>query len=367
LQRGWTSQDARVEEVVVMKMVRDAGRGLVSGLALGLAVSGLVAPALAVGTPVEPATMVRGADPSVAYLVHDTIHDGALSIQATRRGHHERLWSVRDGYLLQDWLPKAEIFRLTFVGSGSRLGERHVIGRSSLQMSVAVSSGGGRVVWTQGPNDLSKPTVVRVTDLATWRLVAGRLFRIADVRAVTPKRVLLSRRGAHSPTTTVWWGYAHNTVTTIADRAVLRADVPHDRIVLAAGRPDSFCIRVAPLSHPGRTLWRSCRWAPSVWSPDGSRVLATHTYFDDVGTDRWLTLRDRDATRVGGINGRFAWRAVWEDDSHFLTLALGDSGDASIIRCTVGGTCERASRRWHMGTATAQPNYIAPPVVLSEN
>jgi hypothetical protein len=56
---------------------------------------------------------------------------------------------------------------------------------------------------------------------------------------------------------------------------------------------------------------------------------------------------------------------VWEDDTHFLTLALGDSGKAGIIRCTVAGTCEGASRSWAVGTATYQPNFIPPPVVLA--
>jgi hypothetical protein len=343
-------------------------RGLVAvGLAVGLAAPVLVASAGAERSPIEPSTMNRGAAPTVTYLVHDTIHDGTQRIPGTTRGRHQRIWDLRDGYLLQDWLQKAQVMRLVFIGKGSHAGEKRVLGRSPLHMSVAVSPGATRVVWTQGPNDLSKPTIVRVTDPVTGRLVAGRLFRLADVRAVTRTRVLLSRRGAHTPSTTIWWTYAHNVVKTIADRAVLRADVRHDRIVLASGVLDAFCNRVAPLSNPDRTLWRSCDWMPHAWSPDGTRVLATHTYFDDVGTNRWVTLRDRDASRLGGITGRFAWHAAWEDDQHFLTLALGDSGKAAIIRCTVGGRCERASRLWNVGKATSQPNYIAPPVLLTSN
>jgi hypothetical protein len=351
-----------------MVVARRTARGLVAaGLAVGLAVPVLVASAAAERTPVEPATMARGAAPSVTYLVHDTIHDGTQRVPATTRGRHQRIWDLRDGYLLQDWLQKAQVMRLVFVGTGSHAGEKRVLGRSPMQMSVAVSPDGSLVTWTRGPNDLSTPTSVLVTNPVTGRLVAGRLFRLADVRAVTQTRVLLSRRGRHTPTTTVWWTYAHNVVKTIADRAVLGADVRHDRIVLASGLPDSFCNRVAPLSNPGHTLWRSCDWAPHAWSPDGTRLLATHTYFDDVGTNRWVVLRDRDASRLGGILGRFAWDAAWEDDQHFLTLALGDSGRAAIIRCTVGGPCERASRLWHVGKATYQPNYIAPPVVLASN
>ena len=42
-------------------------------------------------------------------------------------------------------------------------------------------------------------------------------------------------------------------------------------------------------------------------------------------------LRASDAQRLGRITGRLAWDAVWEDDAHFLTLALGDSGQAAIM------------------------------------
>src|SRR5512133_750943 len=62
LRAGWTSRGVvRPREVGVMNVVR-GGRGLVAaGLAVGLAVAGLGTSAAAQRTPVEPATMARGA------------------------------------------------------------------------------------------------------------------------------------------------------------------------------------------------------------------------------------------------------------------------------------------------------------------
>lgn len=340
--------------------------GAISGMIAG---AGAWVPAAAGTTPVEPATLARGANPSIPYLVRDVIHDGSARVTATHRGQHLHLWVVKGGYVVQDLLPRHSRYRLVFIGSGGHAGERVVIGRSHLDQSATVSAGGRRIAWTQGPNDLSTRTAVSVSDPLTGQVIARRTFRWARVLGVTRSRVLLTRRDrpVQVHPTTVWWNHRTHRVSTIARREAVRADLVHHRIVIATGQFDepAFCNRVAPLTHPARTLWRSCSLAPHAWSPDGSRVLATHTYFDDVGTNRWFTLRASDATRLGQIRGRLDWDAVWEDNQHFLTLALGDSGQASIVRCTVGGRCERASRLWDVGKATSQPNYIAPPVVLA--
>ncbi|MFZ2014748.1 MAG: hypothetical protein WAV00_13070 [Nocardioides sp.] len=299
-------------------------------------------------------------------MVHDIIHDGSLRVAATKPGTHQVLWNVRGGYLLQDWLQRTQRSRLVFAGGGGHAGERRLLDSSPMMMSAAVSPGRTRVAWASGRNELTTPTLVSVAVPATGRIVASRSFRWARVLGVTRSRVLLTRRDASSPATTVWWNFRQHRVTRIAAREAARADLARSRIVIAAGQFDepAFCNRVAPLSHPHRTLWRSCRWAPHAWSPDGARVVATHTYFDDVGTDRWLTMKADTGRRLGVFTG---WDAVWEDDAHVLTLAQGDSGQAAIIRCTVAGQCERASRLQDMGKVTYQPNYISPPVVLAAN
>ena len=334
-----------------------------------LVMTGTTMPAGAGSSAVEPDTLARGSDPAVTYLIRDTIHDGALLIPATELGSHQKLWTVRGGYLLQDWVQRTGTHRLVFVGRGAHAGERRVLGRSPLQMTVAVSPGRTRVAWARGRNELTTPTRVTVVVPATGVVVASRTFAWVRVLGVTRTRVLVTRRDASSPATTAWWNFRQHRMNRIAAREAVRADLVHNRIVLATGEFDepAFCIRVAPLSHPRLTLWQSCRWTPHAWSPDGDRVVATHTYFDDVGTDRWLTMRADTARRLGLVTGRLDWDAVWEDNSHFLTLAQGDSGMAAIIRCTVQGQCERASRRWDMGKVTYQPNFVAPPVVLASN
>jgi hypothetical protein len=351
---------------------RQAWRAMVaSGISVVVVGSGVFVPAGAAVKTVQPSSLSRGANPAIAYLVRDVIHDGAARVTATHRGQHQHLWVVDGGYVVQDWLPRHSTYRLVFIGTGTHAGDKLVIGRSHLDQSATVSPGGDRIAWTRGPNDLSKRTTVTVSEPATGKVVASRTFRWARVLGVTLSRVLLVRRDrpVQEHPTTVWWNHRRHRVTTIALREAVRADLPHNRIVVATGQFDepAFCNRVAPLSHPRRTLWQSCHWAPHAWSPDGTQVVATHTYFDDVGTDRWLALRADNANRLGHIRGRLDWTAVWEDDRHYLTLALGDDGMASVIRCTVGGTCERSSRLFDVGKATAQPNYIAPPVVLSSN
>ena len=342
--------------------------GAIGGLVAG---AGAWAPATAGAAPVEPAKLTRGANPAIAYLVHDVIHDGSARITATHRGQHRKLWVVKGGYVVQDLLRRHSTYRLVFIGAGAHAGEKVVIGRSHFDQSVAVSTGGDRIAWTHGPNDTTTRTLVSVSDPATGRVLVSRTFQWARVLGVSRSRVLLARRDrpVQEHPTTVWWNHRRHHVTTIARREAVRADLAHNRIVIATGQFDepAFCQRVAPLSHPRRTLWRSCSLAAHDWSPNGKRVVATHTYFDDVGTNRWFTLRASDATRLGQIRGRLDWNAVWEDDHHFLTLALGDSGKGSIIRCTVGGRCERASRLFQLGKVTYQPNYIAPPVVLAAN
>jgi hypothetical protein len=313
----------------------------------------------------DPAALPRGADPEIAYLVRDTIRDGELRVRATSLGRHEKLWTVRRGYLLQDYVPRRGAFRLVFVGHD---GKQTEIGRSPGQISTAVSPGGNRVAWARGRNELESPTVVKVADPSTGRVLASRRFPWAYVFGVSKSRVLLTRRGLHLPVATLWWNYERDTLQPISGQAGLRAYLEHNRIVLATGPEDSFCNRVAPLSDPSRTLWRSCRLAPHAWSPSGARTLATHTYLDDAGTDFWRAVTDRTGDRVGRrIFGRFDWEAVWENDAEFLTLAQGDRGHASVVRCTVDARCERASRLWFVGKTTFQPNFIPPPVVLSSN
>lgn len=339
-------------------------RGLV---ALVTATAGLVAfgaPAAspAAPAPVDPSTLSRGENPAVVYMVRDTIRDGALRVPATTLGRHFDLWSTSRGYVVKD-LVRGPFFRLVFV---DRSGEKRVLARDVA--TVAVSGDGTRIAWSKDVGRYGgPPSVVTMANPNSGKVIGRHRFGLgARVVAVTGHRVLLSRLFT-SITGTLWWQPTGDTVRKISDESAVRVDFGNNRIVFDIPRDAPACNRVAPWSNFDRTLWRSCDIYPAAWSPNGDFALATHTYFDDVGTNLWLTIDGTTGVRHSRVTGRLDWEAVWEDNQHFLTIAQGDDGMASIIRCTTAGACERASRLWDMGVPDYQPNYIAPPVVLPNN
>jgi hypothetical protein len=319
----------------------------------------------AVVTRIDPSSLARGADPSVVHMVRDTIRDGDRRVRATRWGGHDALWAVPGGYLLRDiYVGPRQLVRVVFVDPA---GERRVVAWSRDWIDVAVSADGTRVALGESSGWTGMRRVVTVLRTQDGRVLARRELRLARVVAVTRRAVLLGRGLGARSSTTQWWNHRRDRLRTIHDAKALRADVPHDRVVFEAGREDSFCNRVALLSRPDRTLWRSCRFYPHQWSPDGRRVLATYTYFDAAGTARWWLVDGRTGSREARFVGRLDWDAVWEDDQHFLTAAQGEDGKAALVRCDVAGACERASRLWDV-PVPPDPSmfYAAPPVLLAE-
>lgn len=345
---------------------RTSLRNRVALVAASAGLTALVAPGLAQAqqVEVEPPALTRGGNPALVHMVRNTIRDGDLRILAPK-GRHEELWSTAHGYLVKDVRPQPDklAYRLVHV---DRDGEKRVVTRDA--RTVAVSPDGKRVAWTvQLGRDGNPPTVVKVATSGSGRVVASRRFPGgASVIAVTRHRVLLSRLFT-SRQGTLWWNLDRDSLRRISGQSAVSVDLAQDRIVLDIPRDAPACNRVAPLSAPEETLWRSCRIYPEAWSPDGEHVLATHTYFDDAGTNKWLVLDSTTRERVGRVTGRLDWDAVWEDDGHFLTMAQSASGEAAVIRCTLDAQCERASRLWDMGAVDYQPNYISPPVVLASN
>lgn len=339
-------------------------RALLTALAAATAAA-TVLPAGAGSTRIDPAALPRGGDPAVAHLVRDTIRDGHTRIPATTAGRHDALWEMADGYVVRDHgVGRRDLVRVTFI---TRRGERRVVARSRGWISVAVSPS-GRSLAVQVPSTASGlQSVVTVIRPTEGRVVASRELRLATLAAVTDRRVLLGLRARWHDPATAWWSYRRDRLWRIADRAAVDADVTHDKVVLDTSSGGRFCYRVAALSRPARALWRSCRSRPRQWAPDGHHAIATHTYFDAAGTDRWLIVDGHTGNLGGRVTGRLAWDAVWEDDSHFLTLAQGDAGQAAVIRCDLSGKCERASRLWDVPVPPDPSVYYAPPpVILAE-
>ena len=314
--------------------------------------------------PIDPAALSRGADPAVVYMVRDTIRDGGLRIPATRRGDHQALWVVAGGYLVRDI--NVGLRGLTRVVYISRTGERRVVARSRDWIAVAVSTGGRRVAVQRSTSSNSLRTVITISRPRTGRVIAHRELGQATLVAVTKHRALIGIRARWHRPATVWWNFDHNRLNRIYHQAAVGADVRHDKVVFDRTSFGEFCNRVAALSRPTRTLWRSCRTYPHQWSPDGRHAIATYTYFDAAGTARWWVIGGRTADRQATVAGRLDWDAVWEDNHHFLTLAQSDTGKAAIIRCDLSGSCERASRLWNVPVPSEPSVYYAkPPVVLA--
>lgn len=324
------------------------------------------APAVAGRPHLDPATLPTGAAPRVAHLVGDTIRDGRARIAATTRGEHDALWEVAGGYVVRDHgVGPRDLVRVVLIGDD---GAKRVLATSPGLIQVAVSPSGRHVGLqvTSGGSDLR--STVSVVDVRDGEVVASRQLRLATLAAVADDRVLLGLRARWRDPATVWWSLEDDRLDRVADQAALSADLRRDTIVLDASRGGEFCRRVAVLSQPTRTLWRSCAATPHQWSPDGRHALATHSYFDAAGTDRWWVVDGRTGVRRATVTGRLDWDAVWEDATHFLSLAQSDAGEASIVRCDLAARCERASRLWDV-PVPPDPSvfYASPPVVLARS
>lgn len=321
-------------------------------------------PATAAAPHIDPAALSRGENPSVVYMVRNTIRDGNIRIHATHRGDHDALWVVAGGYVVRD--VNVGVRGLTRVVYISRTGEQRVMARSRDFITVAVSASGRRMAVQRSSGASGLRTVITVTRPRTGRVVAHREMRQANLVAVTDHRALIGIRARWHHPATVWWNYEHNRLNSVYHQAAVGADVRHDKVVFDRTPVGEFCNRVAPLSRPARTLWHSCRIYPHQWTPDGRHAIATHTYFDAAGTDTWWVIQGHTAQRQGRITGRLDWDAVWEDNTHFLTLAQSDAGKAAIIRCDLTGSCERASGVWDIPVPADPSVYCAStPVVLA--
>jgi hypothetical protein len=342
---------------------RRTRRGVAAAISvLAVLVAGLPQGAAHAATPIDPAALPRGADPAVAHLVRDTIRDGDLRVPATTRGHHEALWVVAGGYVVRDYnVGSSRSTVLTFI---SRSGAQRVVARSRHWVEAEVSPSGRRLAVQEWHGSLEVRSDITVIRPSSGRVVARRELRLATLVAVTDSRVLVGRRMHWHDPATQWWNYERDTLWRIHGQAAVDADVRQDKVVFATPGRGEFCNRVAVLSRPAKTLWRSCQVFPHQWSPDGTHAIATRTYFDAAGTNRWWVVDGSTAQRQATITGRLDWDAVWEDDQHFLTMAQSDAGRAAVLRCDLSGDCERASRVWRVPLPSEPSLYYAPPPVV---
>jgi hypothetical protein len=101
----------------------------------------------------------------------------------------------------------------------------------------------------------------------------------------------------------------------------------------------------AVLEADGGSLWQQCDFSLDHFSPDGRLLLAGPAYRDGLG-DATATVLDAGTgsvlLRIQMPPGAFVTDTAFEDDGTVLLLAH-DSGSWAILRCDLGGTCERAT------------------------
>jgi hypothetical protein len=320
--------------------------------------------------PVDPATLDRGADPRIAYLVRDTLHDGDRRIRVWPRGRHQGLWETDPGYIVWDAVGRrlgGPRYHMRVVAV-DRDGDKRLLGRSKHLLIPVVSASGRRVALINRPfPPVSRRAVIRVVNPHTGRVLARRTFGFeTHVSAVTDRRVLVDVPGSRwAPTLTWWWNYRRDTMRRMSGWRAVDADVRADRVVFSRNHTGTTrCRRVAPLSHPRRTLWRECRLMTQHWNAKGTRALAGAPAWewDHTGPDRWVAVTGRSRERTGQVAGHLNWSTSWESNKHFLAIARNHRNRVAVIRCRFDGRCERASRLWSIPA-----NEDSPPVILAEN
>jgi hypothetical protein len=357
----------------IVIMILASAVALATPAAMGQPVAGIdVAETVRRPVHIDPAALNRGDDPRIAYLVRDTIHDGDRRVRVWPRGRHWELWETDPGYVVWDSVGRRSggpgfHWRVVAV---DRDGDKRLLGRSKDLLIPVVSPSGRRValVNRQFPAD-DERAVIRVVHPHTGRVIARRTFGPdTHATAVTDRRVLVDVPGSRrAPTLTWWWNYRSDTMRRVSGWRAIDADVRADRVVFSLRASGiTRCRRVAPLSHPRRTLWRECRLLTYHWNAKGTRALASLPpwQWDLPGTDRWVVVKGRSGEHTRQVVGQLNWGAAWEGNKRFLTIARNEQGRFAVIRCRFDGRCERASRLWQFPVAE---DAVTLPVTLAQD
>ena len=178
--------------------------------------------------------------------------------------------------------------------------------------------------------------------ISTGHLVARRTFPAHAIPRLGPLvgRQLVVNVARHA----VLWSFRSGAVRRLP--GVVEA-LAGDTVVFQVGSIASLCSRVAPLDHPGQTLWTACGDAAvDSLSPDGQRIITVET-FPRFGlrdrTGRLLAYYENGDGPVGWSNGSSTVTfSVDDDSSHPYGLAIctladchRDPGHANYL--SIGG------------------------------
>ena len=311
-------------------------RSLLTVLTAALAVGGALAvPAQAAAPTVDlqPHRLARGADIVIPHIEDGALVDGARRIDLPGTDA-ELLGASGDAYVASTWRTNAvgetrsrRIVRVEADGS-----IRELL-RPLEAYGTVLSEDGSRLLTTSG----DRTSQVRVWSAVDGTEIASRTFRrYPEVVAADGRRVLV-----RTVERLQWWRVGRDSVRTVTRALTGQASIEHDQLVTYTKDPYlGGCTRLARLSRPGTTVWRSCRDRVAAFSPDGTQVLTFHILTDGLGPGE-VRLRSLDGTLLATY--RTNWFSGWEWEApSTLLLDVNGSRKYAVVRCTLDD-CDNAT------------------------
>ncbi|WP_020578643.1 hypothetical protein [Actinopolymorpha alba] len=365
---------------------RVLGGGLAGVLATGLAALTILAAAPAgAGTDDAPAVarqglpdksrrtvdvrhLQQGRPPAVPWIADQTLHDGATTVRLSGGTRAESFIKLTDGYVIRSpFDEQAGTWRLDFVRPN---------GRSTILDKGRVSAPGGRAdrdrfLWTKS---LVPPDGANVVNLYSGHgdgqpdsdgVTVGLVTR-ADYTPVGYLNYelgfLLTPEGpradvaAYEPDSDMITNFASSVgVTAVSEARGLAAFVrdydQQDRPCVATARVDFFDLT---------DLWRSCEITPISFSPDGRQAVAVDSRSDGLGFSELLIVSATTGVRRLQLDVGLTQQVVWERPGWLLFDAWTGT-KVALVRCSVGGACERATPiRRHSPDEDPRSPYVLP-------
>jgi hypothetical protein len=311
-------------------------RSLLTVLTAALAVGGAFAvPAQAAAPTVDlqPHQLARGTDIAIPHIEDGALVDGARRIDLPGTDA-ELLGASGDAYVASTWRTNAvgetrspRIVRVEADGS-----IRELL-RPLEAHGTALSEDGSRLIATSG----DRTSTVVVWSAVDGTEVASRTFRrYPEVVAADGRKVLV-----RTVERLQWWRVGRDSVRTVTRALTGPASIEHDLLVTYTEDPYlGGCTRLARLSRPATTVWRSCRDRVAAFSPDGTQMLTFPILTDGLGPGE-VRLRRVDGTRLATY--RTSWFSGWEWEAPgTLLLDVNGSRKYAVVRCTLDD-CEDAT------------------------
>ena len=317
-------------------------------------------PRAAPRTVLAPLTAPRGPAPRVAYYDRRShrIHDHGRSIQVRFPGLVTQLAEVSGGYVLVNQRPDVES-RTTFRFVNT-LGRSRVVGHGWFAYLTAVSADGRRIAFSTG--GARRTSVVRVAD---GRTASHAFPGGGDVVALGRLRALVT-----VGTRTAWWTPGAGRVTAYSGDEAYAADLTARRVALLSGSTSTTYVGSFPRGSRPRWVLRDAERVDR-FAEDGRRVLTLGHRRGQESSRSYTLLRLR-TTQRGVLRRTFAGRLDpvqdprWEGASTFLALVKARHQRRGAVReawlrCSVAGSCERASMVFSLDARTRQQS----PLVLA--